>query len=118
METLKIAVLAVQPSQAIGKKYLSGLRIISLDVRDALLAVLAVHPGPFAWTGKADRGLYVLCVRRGVRVSSIKSSPGTVHRLKSALPEGFLHPVSRQTRHGYGYQGMPCRLSEFAETDA
>lgn len=55
MENLKIAVLAVQPAQAIERNVLSRFRRAALTVRAALLAVLAVRPGPFAWTGKADR---------------------------------------------------------------
>jgi hypothetical protein len=118
MENLKIAVLAVQPSQAIERNILSRFERDALTVRVALLAVLAVRPAPFAWTGKANRWLYVLCVRRRVRVSSIKSSLGKVHHLKSDLQADCLCPAFRQTLPERECRYMRCHLSEFAETDA
>lgn len=118
MENLKIAVLAVQPAQAIERNILSRFERAALTVRAALLAVLTVHPGPFVWTGKADRWLDVLCVRRRVRVSSIKSSRGKVHRLKSDLQADCLCPAFRQTLREREYRYMRCHLTVFAETDA
>ena len=72
MENLKIAVLAVRPSQAIDRNCFFALWRAALSVRTHRLAVLAVHPEPLEWTGKADTGLHVLCVRRRVRVSSME----------------------------------------------
>lgn len=118
MENLKIAVLAVQPAQAIERNVLSRFRRAALTVRAALLAVLAVRPGPFAWTGKADRWLNVLCVRRRVRVSSIKSSQGKVHHRKSVLQVDCLHLAFQQTLPEREYRDMRCHLTVFAETDA
>lgn len=118
MENLKIAVLAVQPSQTIERNILSRLERGALTVRAALLAVLAVRPGPFVGTGKADAWLYVLCVRRRVRVSSIKSSRGKVHHLKSARLADCLCQVFRQTLPERECRYMRCHLTVFAETDA
>lgn len=85
MENPEIAVQAVQASQDIEWIGVFAFWCAALAVRARGLAVLAVHPGPFAWTDKADKSPHVLCVRQGVRVSIINIPPGKALRSRSGL---------------------------------
>ena len=102
MENLKIAVLAVQPAQAIERNILSRFERAALTVRAALLAVLAVHPGPFVWTGK-DRQVAVcpVCTAKGPGVKHQKLSgkgSSSEKRPSGGLPMSGFPANSSRTR--------------------